>query len=177
MPEISDKLFEIVRASGERKNKSILMPAAACLIGTFFIEDFANPGLAKLADGTQATLGAVTRDVIVGVPLPTIGELAGGLIGLPAVSPDGQSLISVGFEEYIAEGPDYIYSAGGANDLTTATAVGTKCSYRAGKTAKATTGDFAEFVIQEQLTPLNIGNAYGTGSPRLRLRRVAGVIV
>jgi len=178
--ELTDKLFEIVRGPSPRKTKSITMPAAPCLIGTSFIEDFANPGVAKLADGTQPAIGFITRDLITGVPLPTIGELAGGMIALPAVSPFSTGLdgSTEDADEYICEGPDYIYSAGGASDLTAANvAAGVPLSFRGGKTSKAVSGDYSEYVVQEVLTPLNIGNAYGTGYPRIRARRVAGRIV
>ncbi len=170
--DITDNLFEITR-EGLRGNKSLTMPAAACKIGTFMIEDLVTPGLAKLADGTKPTTGAVAREVIVGVPLPTFAEMAGGLIGLPAHSPysTGEKGSTEDADEYIAEGSDYLYSAGGATDVTASTAVGTKCSFRNGKTSKAATNDYSEFYIAEQLTPVIAGNC------RVRLRRHAGVIV
>lgn len=170
--DITDNLFEIVR-EGNRANKSLQMPAAACVVGTFMIEDLSNPGIAKLADGTAPTVGAVERGVIVGVPQPTIAELSGGLIATPAYSPysTGEQGSLRDADEYIAEGSDYLYSAGGATDITASTAVGTKCSFRSGKTSKAATGDYSEFYIAEQLTPVVAGNC------RVRLRRTAGLIV
>ena len=170
--DVTDNLFEITR-EGLRPNKSLTMPAAACVIGTFMIEDSANPGVAKLADGTKPVGGAVERAVIVGVPVPTFAEMAGGMIGLPAHSPysTGEEGSLRDADEYVAEGSDYVSSVGGATDITPATAVGTKTSFRAGKTSKAATGDYSEFYIAEQLTPTVAGNT------RIRLRRMAGVIV
>jgi len=180
----SRPLFEVIRR-GPRPNKTVTLPAAATApAGTAYQEasstnaespadqDFS--GGCVLADGTRPFGGFVTREIIIGVPVPTYAELSvGGNPSLPLetqFSAGGEGSLEDA-DEYVAEGTGYLSSGNGARDITNATAIGTKCSFYGGKTAAAQSGQVAEFELAEIQTPVVPGNV------RARFRRLYGVTV
>ncbi len=174
-------LFQVIRR-GPRPNKSVRLASnlSACPAGTAFIEastpnkDQDDSGGCALSSGTRPFAGFITRDVITTVPTPTYSELSQGMppsLPLETAFQAGYEASLEDADEYEAEGSDFITSSGGANDLTAATTVGTKCSFLSGKSCKATTGQVAEFEVAEIQTPVVTGNT------RIRFRRIYGVTI
>jgi hypothetical protein len=174
----TNPLFQILHRNAARPNKSVTLPSGASSAGIAYVEDTPaadqdGSRLVKLADGVRPFSGFITRDVIVGTPTPEFAELAasGDAPDLPmesAFSGGGEGSLEDA-DEYEAEGPTYISSGNGAQDILPGTAVGTKCSFLNGKTCKAASGQVAEYELAEQLVPAVAGNV------RCRFRRLAGV--
>lgn len=154
-------LFEITKRSS-RPNRSLLTPAAAAEKGVAFIEDVATPGTAKLADGTLPIVGFLTQKVT--ATGPTIqDQVMPGRTQLPIKQGDEASFEYA--EEVEAESSVYLDAA-----LIASHANGTKCSFVAGKFKAAATGQYAEFVVVQEMTPEVVGNI------RIRLQRIEGAV-
>ncbi len=167
-------LFEITRR-GSRQNRSLVAPAAVAQpFGTAFQQSAAavnaeGSNLAELADGTKPFDGFVTRGIITALPGPTYADMG---MGQQPLEQDFLAGYEVGLEDadqYQAEGA-YLYS--GTGQITSATALKTKCSFRDGKTVVAQTGQYAEYMLIEKLTP-----EVATNNVRGRFERIRGVIV
>jgi hypothetical protein len=143
-----------------RTTNSLNTPAAAAVRGVAMIEDPANPGNAKLADGSKPYAGFQTRDSVVGGP--ALGDVIyPGRLELPFAT--GQEGTYEYAEEYTAEGAQFV-DAG----ITGATAMSTPLSFINGKIAVATTGLLVEFILVELPAPEVAGNV------KVRARAVAG---
>lgn len=133
--------------------------------GIAFIEDPANPGTAKLADGTLPIAGFVTRNCQVGGPTISDAVLP-NRIELPFADTDFQSFEQA--EEVQAEGYGtpatvangtvqggaYLYQDNGANAVLTITAntpAGTRVSFRNGQFCIAAAGDVSEYYLAQIL--------------------------
>lgn len=160
--DVSQNLFDVTRRRHARDNKSLTFPdnAVATPRGTAYMEGAGDT--AVLADGTKKFAGfSLVKTVTdISLTLPTVYELAGGERPLPIETPyfPGQEGAFEDADEYIAESSAYLTSSGGANDITAATTVGTNCSFLAGKTCKATSGQLSEYFLAEQLPPLVAGS-------------------
>jgi len=184
----SRPLFQVIRR-GPRPNKSVTLPAGITVsAGTAYQEasganvqtpadqDFS--GGVVLADGTRPFAGFVTRDVAVGVPVPTYSELSvGGNPSLPLETKfqaGGEGSLEDA-DEYECEGSEFISSGTGsssgtgARDISPASAIGSVCSFYNGRTAIAAAGQYGEFELAEIQVPSIPGNM------RARFRRIYGV--
>ena len=164
--------FEIVKRS-PHPMKSLLLPSgAAATRGVAYMEDTATPGSAKLADGTVPIAGFVTRPVLVGGP--TLADaVMPNRIELPFTAGEYGSF-EAGEEVEAETWGEQVYSGTGGNaakTLTGATAVGTKISFYAGQFCVAVTGQYAEYYLAEQKTPVVSTNTF-----RVRMVRILGVI-
>jgi hypothetical protein len=142
--------FEITKRS-PRPYRSLLLPAsAAATRGTAYIEDTANPGKAKLADGTLPIAGFVTRPVLVGGP--TINDaIMPNRIELPFADGDYGSFEHAEEAEAETYG-EQLYSGSGGNaakTITAATPIGTKCSFVGGMFSVAQSNQVAEYYLAE----------------------------
>ncbi len=162
-------LFEITRR-GSKQNRSLIVPAVAKPFGTAFQES-AIAGTAELADGTKPFDGFVTRGIVTALPTPSIAEAAG--LGAQPLEQDFLGGYEAGLEdadEFIAEGSDYIYS--GTGQITSGTALKTKCGFKNGQIRVTQSGEYAEYMLIEKMTV-----EVSTNNVRGRFTRIRGVIV
>jgi hypothetical protein len=163
--------FEVTKRSSRPIRSLAGVTGLNAARGTAFIEDPANPGFAKVADGTLPIAGFIARNAQVGGP--TIGDaILPNRIELPYADTDYQSFEPA--EEVQAEGYGanatlgatvsgqavvggaFLYSATGGNagkTITGTTAIGTKVSFRNGQFCVAASGDVAEFYLAQILPP------------------------
>jgi hypothetical protein len=161
-------LFEITKRS-PRPYRSLVAPLGAAGRGTAYIEDPANPGSAKLADGTLPIAGFVTRPILAGGPtladaiMPNRIELPFS-DGTQGNGDDGMISLEQA-EEVQAESYDgssgYLYSGSGALTITAATPINTRCSFTNGKFCIAQSTQVAEYYLAEIMTPQIAGNVRG----------------
>lgn len=157
-------LFEILRR-GSRQNISLILPAVAALEGTAFQES-ATAGTGELGDGTKKAF-FVTRPVVTALPNPSIAELTGqGAQPLEQEFLGGYECGLEDADEFVAEGA-MIYS--GTGMFAAGTALKTKAGFKDGKIRQAQSGEIAEFMLVEKMTPETAGNL------RLRFERIEGV--
>lgn len=147
--------------------------------GLAIMRDVTNPqeGIPcdQPADTVGALLGFLTRDVQVGGPTviqraqlfgdtPLIKELE-----LPFAA--GQECSLEMADSYVVEGDDRIVLSG-TGAITGATPLGTRCSFKDGKTYVAQSGDDVLYAITDISTDANtLLTADGDG-PRIRLERI-----
>jgi hypothetical protein len=163
--------FEVTKRSARPIRSLQGVTGLNAMRGTAFIEDPANPGIAKLADGTLPIAGFITRPAQVGGP--TIADaILPNRVELPFADTDYQSFEPA--EEVQAEGYGanailgatvagqavvggaFLYSATGANaglTITGSTATGTKVSFRNGQFSVAQAEDVAEYYLAQILPP------------------------
>jgi hypothetical protein len=163
-------MFNITRRGALHQNLSFTLPAGALVEG-IALQESATAGTAELADGTKPIAGFSTRPAEVALPTPSIAEMLGQgsqpLEGPFLAGSDGA--VEDAFE-FVAEGSDYIYS--GTGQVTSGTALKTKCAFKDGKVRVAQTGEYAEFMLVEKQTV-----EVATNNVRGRFSRIAGVIV
>jgi hypothetical protein len=159
--------FEVTKRSSRPIRSLAGVAGLNAARGIAFIEDPANPGTAKLADGTLPVAGFVTRNCQVGGPTISDAVLP-NRIELPFADTDFQSFEQA--EEVQAEGYGdpatmangavqvgaYLYQDSGANaalTLTANTAIGTRVSFRNGQFCVAAGGDVSEYYLAQILPP------------------------
>ncbi len=166
-----DNLHEI-KLRSPRPNVSLTLPATAAGKGLAFQESD-TPGTAELADGTRPIVGFLTRDSKSAADLNSWilknaalgGTHIGGIESPFEVSKPGSFEDA---QEFEAEG------AGLIDNVDANTALGTLCSFNAGKISVATAGELAEFVLVEKgMTPVTAGN-FRARFQRLNAHVIAG---
>lgn len=181
--------FEIRRRAPHR-NVSVIIDdpsgvgAAGDIVvyrGTAIMRDDTNPTKGAPASPNvsggvgQALLGFVTRNVVVGGPTviqraqlfgdtPLIKELE-----LPFAA--GQEASIEHADAYVAEGDAYIVGSG-TGAITGSTPLGTRCSFKDGKTYVAQSGDDVLYVLADISTNANSLLVAGGDGPRCRFERV-----
>jgi hypothetical protein len=171
--------FEI-RRRGDGGTISGTLPATALPIGIALMygSKDADTGENTFILATNKANGFLTRASRVGAGL-TDSELA-----FPA-SPTGGETLETPFEagkpgsiekatELELEGLDYI-NATGTGAVTSTTVAGTKLSFLNGKVCEAQTGQFAQYRLVKQMTPVN-GTASSTYI-RIYIEEIEGVLV
>lgn len=168
--------FEITKRSPQGYRSLVAPTGASSGRGIAYIEDTSNPGNAIVADGSMPIAGFVTRSILLGGP--TVSDIVFPRIELPFE--DGTAASFEQAEEVQAEGYDaahvngHLYSSTGGDSaltITGSTPVKTLCSFRNGQFCIADTGDYAEWMLVEQLTPRVTGNV------RCRFTKVHGQVV
>ena len=164
--------FEVTKRSSRPIRSLAGVTGLNAARGIAFIEDPANPGFAKLADGSLPIAGFITRNCQVGGPTISDAVLP-NRIELPFADTDFQSfeqaeelqaegygpiatLANGGTQNGTVQNGAYLYSGTGANaakTLTAGTAIGTEVSFIGGQFAVAVSGQVAEYYLAQILPP------------------------
>ena len=172
---MSDSNFELRRQAADVPAQSAIMPApnAVTALPRGTAVALASDGTFVRCDPNKPFFGFLRRDInLVGPTLAdhTFGFGGGGFARLELPEQFGNSVTAEGAIEVEAEGTDYLVNSadGVTGFITTATAVGVGLNFAGGKFVVAQGSERAEFVLAQQLTPINAGFA------RIRAIRMGG---
>lgn len=166
--------FEIIQ--GAKVTLQGILPNAAYPVGTAF-------NVASVDADTGERTFALASGVADGFVMRAVVVPADGINGNPRT--DTEILYNQGLEvgftggrqgtlewgcEIEAEGTDHLLTSG-TGTITTGTAVGTKLSFLNGKLREAQSGEYAQFRLVAQMTPITAGQV------RIKASEIDGYLV